>query len=190
MEIVIENLKEALVGESTAKKKYELYANKASQENLPEVAQLFRAISSAEAIHIKNHLRALTVITGKEADLKSIVRVDEKELQNNIKSTEENLLDAIEGETYETKKMYKEFEKNAKKNKSYVAELTFSLARQAEKVHADLFSDVLKNLKKANPPLESSEIYVCQICGNIEFEIPPSACPICDHSEKFFEKID
>lgn len=190
MEIVIENLKEALMGESKAKKKYKLFSKRAMEENLPKVAKLFKAISSAEAIHIKNHLRALTVITGNEADLDSIVKINEQEMQNLVKTTQENLLEAIEGETYETKKMYKGFVKNAKKTKANVAELSFSLARQAEKVHADIFSDVLKNLEKGKPPLDSSDIYVCQICGNVEFENPPSVCPVCDHSEKFFEKIE
>ncbi|MFW9819068.1 MAG: rubredoxin-like domain-containing protein [Candidatus Thorarchaeota archaeon] len=36
--------------------------------------------------------------------------------------------------------------------------------------------------------IEKQKIYVCQICGNVEFGAPPSVCPICDHSQKFFEE--
>ncbi|MFX0035524.1 MAG: ferritin family protein [Candidatus Hermodarchaeota archaeon] len=53
----IQNLKEAIIGESNAKRKYELYAEKAREENLLEVAHLFKAIAVAEAIHIKNHIK-------------------------------------------------------------------------------------------------------------------------------------
>ena len=62
MSIVIENLKEAIVGESTAEIKYKLFAEKASKEGFNEISKLFNAISTAEAIHIKNHLKALIII--------------------------------------------------------------------------------------------------------------------------------
>ena len=139
MSIVLDNLKEAIKGESNAMRKYELYAKKAEKENLPEIANLFKATSFAESIHIKNHLKALSVITNSEIKLEDIVNIDEESLKKKVKSTEINLLDAIEGEIYETKKMYKEFLRNSKKEKSDVAELTFTLAKKAEKVHANTY---------------------------------------------------
>ena len=185
---VIDNLKEALNGESNAKRKYELFAERAMEENHPHIAHVFKAVAFAESIHIKNHLRALNVITNTESDLSSIVKINEEELQGKIRDTKLNLMDALEGEIYETKKMYKSFEKTARKEKQDVAELSFNLARQAEKVHANIFSDLIKSLEK-NREIESQEIYVCTICGNVEFKAPPAQCPVCDHSEKFFEKI-
>jgi rubrerythrin len=188
MSIVIENLKEAISGESNAKRKYQLYAQKAREENLPEIAHLLEAISSAEAIHIKNHMRALKVVTNKEVDIKEFVDVNEEILKEKVKDTKSNLIDAIRGETYETKQMYKNFLKNCKKVGNEVAELSFQLARKAEKVHAKIFNDYLKKLEK-NEPINKQKIYVCQICGNVEFGAPPSVCSICDHSQKFFEEI-
>jgi len=188
MSIVIENLKEAINGESNAKRKYELYAEKAKEENLPEIAHLFKAISMAEAIHIKNHVRALEVITESEVKAENFVDVNEEALKLNVKETKSNLLDAINGETYETKKMYKIFLKNSKKEGNDVAELSFSLARKAEKVHAQIFSRYLKQLEK-NEIIEGRKIFVCQICGNVEFDDPPSVCPLCDHSQKFFNEV-
>jgi rubrerythrin len=187
MSIVIDNLKEAINGESNAKRKYELYAEKAREEKLPEVAHLFEAISSAEAIHIKNHLRALKVLTNSDVNVDDFVKVSEEDLKNHVNDTKSNLIDAINGETYETKKMYKDFEKNSKKEGNEVAELSFSLARKAEKVHADIFSEFLKKLEKKEK-IDKQKIFVCQICGNVEFSDPPSVCPICEHSQKFFEE--
>jgi rubrerythrin len=188
MSVVIENLKEAINGESNAKRKYQLYAQKAKEENLPEITHLFEAISSAEAIHIKNHTRALKVITSSNVDVSEFVDVNEEVLKEKLKDTKSNLIDAINGETYETKQMYKNFLKNSKKERKEVAELAFQLARKAEKVHAEIFSDYLKKLEK-NENVTEKKIYVCQICGNIEFGAPPSVCPICDHSQRFFEEI-
>lgn len=187
MTAVIHNLKEAIIGESNAKRKYELYAEKAREENLPEVAHLFKAISAAEAIHNKNHIRALAVLTNADVNVEDFVEVNEVDLKNHVKDTNSNLIDAINGETYETKKMYKIFVKNSKKEGSEVAELSFSLARKAEKIHAKLFTEYLKLLEN-NKTIEKRKIFVCQICGNVEFEAPPSVCPICEHSQKFFRE--
>ncbi len=184
---VIKNLKEAINGESNAKRKYELCAEKAREENLSEVAHLFEAISVAETIHIKNHIRALAVLTNAGVKTEDFVEVNEVDLKNHIKDTKSNLIDAISGETYETKKMYKNFVKNSKKEGIEVAELSFSLARRAEKVHAELFTDYLKFLEN-NKSIEKRKIFVCQICGNVEIEAPPLVCPICEHSQNFFQE--
>ncbi len=67
--------------------------------------------------------------------------------------------------------------------------MTFRLAREDEKVHAKLYSNYLKLLEK-NKEFETVEIYVCTICGNIEFAPLPDICPVCDHDKKFFKKIE
>ena len=188
MSAIIENLKEAIKGESNAKRKYEIYAERAREEYLPEIAHLFKAISTAEAIHIKNHIRAIEVITNSKVHIEDFMEVKEDALKNNTKGTKSNLIDAINGETYETKHMYKNFIKNSKKEGNEVAELSFSLARKAEKVHAKIFSNYLKKLEK-NEIIDKKKIIVCQICGNVEFGVPPSVCPICDHTQKFFKEI-
>jgi rubrerythrin len=134
--VVIENLKEAIVGESNAKRKYELFAEKALNEGFPEIAHLFKAISTAEAIHIKNHLKAIEEITKKSVDLDAIANIEENILKKQVRNTRNNLIQAIAGETFEFKKMYKGFMKNAKKNDVYLAEFSFDLARMAEIVHS------------------------------------------------------
>ena len=55
MSLIVDHLKEAINGETNAKLKYELFAKQAEKENHRENAHLFRAISSAESIHIKTH---------------------------------------------------------------------------------------------------------------------------------------
>ncbi|MFX1314016.1 MAG: rubrerythrin family protein [Promethearchaeota archaeon] len=188
MSILIENLKEAIIGECNAKRKYELYAEKAKDEQLPEISHLFKAISSAEAIHIKNHIKALSILTNNKVNPEEFVKLNEELLKTNVQDTKSNLRDAIKGETYETKQMYKDFVKNAKKEENEVAELSFMLARKAEKVHSNLFNKFLKQLEK-NQKIDKQKIYVCQICGNVEFEEAPLVCPLCDHSQKFYKEV-
>ena len=118
---VVENLKEAIIGESTARKKYELFAEKATEENHPEIAHLFKAIGYAESFHIKNHIKALSKITNSQVDLNEIFKLNEEEIKTQVSSTRDNLIQAIAGETFEFKKMYKSFRKNAKQEHTYLA---------------------------------------------------------------------
>lgn len=185
--VVIENLKEAIIGESNAKRKYELFAEKALNEGFPEIAHLFKAISTAESIHIKNHLKAIEEITKKSVDLNAIVNIEENVLKKQVRNTRNNLIQAIAGETFEFKKMYKGFMKNAKKNDVYLAEFSFDLARMAEIVHSKLYIRFLKKLDKKEP-FEDIDIYVCRICGNVELKKIPKICPNCEHDQKFFMK--
>ncbi|MHA1105464.1 MAG: rubrerythrin family protein [Promethearchaeota archaeon] len=189
MSIILENLEEAIIGESTANAKYKLFALKAKEEGYEEIASLFNAISHAEEIHIKNHVKAFEKISDTKINMGELVKIDEIELQKNVTDTRNNLIQAIAGETYEFRKMYKSFMKNAKKLNTYLAEFSFNLARNAENIHRKLYIDYLKMLD-ANKRRENKDIYVCQICGNVEIGKLPSSCPICDHDKKFFKKIE
>ncbi|MBY9007135.1 MAG: rubrerythrin family protein [Candidatus Lokiarchaeota archaeon] len=188
MSIVIDNLKEAINGEYNAKRKYKLFSEKAKNENLNKVAHVFKAISFAESIHIKNHLKALSIITKSSIEINPTEQIDDNILKGNINDTISNLEDAIKGENYESKIMYRKFVKNAANNEKNVAELSFSLARSAEKIHSKIYSNYLKDLKKKRH-IVAEKIYVCKICGNVEFGEPPKKCPVCDHSSRFFLEI-
>ena len=185
---VIENLKEAIIGEYTAQRKYLLFSEKAQKENQLMIAKLFKTISMAESIHVKNHLRALEKITDKRYNVEEIVDFDDSILLNKINSTRNNLVNAISGETYEFKKMYKNYIKNAKKKEVFLAEFSFDLARKAEKVHGELFTNYL-NLLDDGKIIDEIDIYLCKICGNVELNEAPLICPNCDHDQQFFEEI-
>ncbi len=189
MSAVIENLKKAIIGESMAKRKYVLYSQKAKEQNLTGIAHLFYAVSFAEAIHIKTHLKALSKINSSDKNFKDFIKFDEEQIKKNVGDTKDNLFEAINGETYEFKKMYKSFIKNARKEDIFLAEYSFDLARKAEIVHSRLFKKYLEKLGKHKifPPIE---IYVCSICGHVELRNQPKICPICGHDQKFFKKID
>ncbi len=189
MKGVIENLKEAINGESIAKRKYELFAQKAKEEDLIQIAYLFKAVAFAESIHIKNHLKALSILIGTEPKPEEFIKINVEEIKSIVKDTKTDLINAIAGEMFEFKKMYKNFIKIADKAGIDVAELSFTLARYAERVHAKLYTMVLKKLE-ANKPREIIEIYVCKICGDVEINKIPLKCPICDHGPSLFIKIE
>lgn len=158
-------LKEAFAGESQANRKYQAFAAKADKEGNPQAARLFRAASEAEAIHANNHLRALKA----------------------VRSTEENLRDAIFGENHEFERMYPEMIETAKAEKVKVAEISFNYANEVEKIHSKLYSDLLSTLGKST---ETFPYYVCPTCGNTVEREAPGVCPICGTKGELFKRID
>jgi rubrerythrin len=158
-------LKEAFAGESQANRKYLAFATKAEQEGYPQVARLFRAAGEAETIHAHNHLRVL----------------------KGIKTTKENLQEAVAGETHEFKKMYPEMIETAKAEGQKEAVRTFNFANEVEKVHAQLYQKLLDNLGKSQ---DNFTYYVCPVCGNTVEKNPPGSCPICGTKGEMFKKIE
>jgi rubrerythrin len=158
-------LKEAFAGESQANRKYLAYAAQAEKEGYPQVARLFRAAAEAETVHAHNHLRAM----------------------KGIRSTKENLEDAIAGETHEFKKMYPEMIEAAKAEGNKEAERTFTYANEVEKTHAALYQKLLDSLGKAQ---EEYPYWVCTVCGHTTEKEPPETCPVCGAKAKAFKKIE
>ena len=158
-------LKEAFAGESQANRKYLAFAAKADQEGYPQVARLFRAAAEAETIHAHSHLRAL----------------------NGIRSTRENLLEAVAGETHEFTKMYPEMIEAAKAEGHKVGQRSFSYANEVEKIHARLYQSLLDNLGK---PGETYPYYICPVCGLTAEKEAPDICPVCGTKGSMFRRVD
>lgn len=157
----MENLMEAFAGESQANRKYLAYAKKAEADGKRNAAKLFKAASDAETIHAQKHF----------------------EVAGKIKSTVENLNDAVNGENHEYQSMYPEFLKVAQEEGNQAAVRTFMYALKAEEVHARLYKEALDNLDQEDEVF----YYLCPICGNLE-KVVPEKCFICGTSGMKFIK--
>lgn len=165
MSKTLENLAEAFSGESQARSKYMAFAKKADDEGLPQVARLFRAAAQAEFIHAQNHLKAM----------------------EGIKSTAENLREAVDGENYEVVSMYPPFIAQAAAEEAKRAKTSFEWAWEVEKCHEELYRAALANLGKEE---EAYEYYVCPVCGYTHARSAPEKCPVCGTPASRFQKID
>ncbi|MFA4828616.1 MAG: rubrerythrin family protein [Thermodesulfovibrionales bacterium] len=159
-----QNLQDAFAGESQANRKYLAFAKKAEEEGFKQIAKLFRAAAEAETVHAHNHLREM----------------------GGIRSTKENLQEAISGESYEFQKMYPQMIKDAEAEGQKGALKSFNFANEVEKIHADLYKKAVENIGK-NP---SVDYHVCQVCGNTVEGEPPDKCPICGANKKMFKKVE
>ncbi len=61
---------------------------------------------------------------------------------------------------------------------NHKAKRMFKYALEAEKVHAELYKLALQAVEQGKD-LDISEIYLCPVCGHIEFGKPKDKCPIC-----------
>jgi len=160
-----QSLREAFAGESQANRRYLAFAKQAEKEGHHQVAKLFRAAAEAETVHAHAHLRTM----------------------GGIRSTTENLKEAIAGETHEFKKMYPGMIEAAKAEGNKAAERSFTYANDVEKIHAELYQKALGNLGKKVPEVD---YHVCSVCGYTCENEPPDRCPVCNAVKKAFFKVD
>lgn len=165
----IANLKAAIDGESTATVKYAAFARQAAKDSLYAVEALFLATSQAENIHITNHQVVLATL-GVTDYVPTVAAFD-------VKTTAENLQTAIEGETYEFTEMYPVFIQDAEAEKVQGALVSFNYAQDAEKKHAEIYSDAAAKL--ATPEMLSVVYYLCPKCGNLYTDTASESCELC-----------
>jgi len=156
---------DAFAGESQANRKYLAFAEMAEKEGHTQVARMFRAAAAAETVHAHNHLRALDAVG----------------------TTEENLKDAIEGETHEFNSMYPAMIEQAKAEKNEAALRSFEYANRVERTHAEMYEGLLNSLGSEQGDFP---YYVCPVCGHTVGEGAPDVCPVCGTPGSKFMKID
>ena len=160
-----ENVYKAFIGEAKAYFRLLAYAEKAEEEEIPQIALLFHAIAEAERVHAIRHLRLI------------------KEML--VKDTDTNLKESFQREKSISEIDYPEFIKDAEDEGEKAAALTFSHARDAETFHAKLYEraiyDVIKELTKA--------YHVCQVCGYVTGKKIPDKCPVCGAPKEKFKTI-
>ncbi len=161
-----EHLQTAFAGESQANRKYLAFAAKADKEGFSQIANLFRAAAEAETIHANYHLRNM----------------------GGVGSTIDNLKEAIAGETYEHEEMYPPMVEQAERE-GHKAKRHLEFARDAEKVHAELFSQALAAIE-GGADLAEMGVYLCPVCGHLEFGKPEAACPICHVKAEKYVRVN
>jgi len=161
-----DNLKDAFAGESQANRKYLAFAKKAEGDGYPQIAKLFRAAAEAETVHAHAHFRVM----------------------GGIKSTEENLQAAIEGEGFEFQQMYPKFLAEAQTERNNPAIFSFKHALAVEEIHHGLYTEALDTVKSGSD-LPEAKIFVCAVCGNTVKGHIPDKCPVCGAAKEQFKEV-
>ena len=161
-----ENIYTAFIGEAKAYFRLLAYAEKAEEEDVQQIALLFRAIAEAERVHATRHLNLVKDIL--------------------INDTDTNLEKSFQQEKSISENEYPDFIKEAEDDGEETAALAFSQARDAESFHAKLYEraiyQVIKNEVKA--------YHVCQVCGYVTDKKIPDNCPICGAPKEKFKTVE
>jgi len=139
--------------EAKAALRLRIFAKKADQEDLPQIAKLFRVIALSEEIHGERALRML----------------------REIKDTEANLKDSFGAETAIAGVAYDQFVKLATEVGDDTAATIFSNSKDVEDVHANLYKKAMGHLMDER----DTTYYVCQVCGYVSDSTLPNICPVC-----------
>jgi len=157
------NIKDAFIGETQAHQRNLAFARRAEQEQLPQIAHLFRAVAEAEAIHAFRYFDRLGM----------------------VRDTQENLNAAFERENLASINIYPQLIKDANEEGSESIANTFSQARDVEKGHAKLYEKALQHMLAE----KGTEYNVCQVCGYVADGQVPDECPICGAKKEMFKKV-
>ena len=164
-----QNLMTAFAGESQARNKYTYYASKAKKDGYEQIAAIFEETANNEKEHAKMWFKELH---GGE-----------------VPSTEENLLDAANGENYEWTEMYDGFAKEAREEGFDKIARLFESVAKIEKEHEERYKTLLENIKNERVfNKEESVVWVCRNCGHVHVgKVAPKVCPVCNHPQSYFE---
>ncbi len=160
------NIYTAFIGEAKAYFRLLAFAEKAEEEELPQVAMLFRAIAEAERIHATRHLELI----------KDLI----------VKDTDTNLERSFQNETTISENVYPDFIKDAIEEGETAAVKVFTFARDAESYHAKLYERAMMDVIKD----KVNAYHVCQVCGYVTHKKVPNECPICGAPKEKFKTIE
>jgi rubrerythrin len=159
------NVHGAYIAEAKAYQRLGLFAEKAAEEGLPQIAHLFRAVAAAESVHSRRHFALL---------------------EASIRDTQANLELAFQRESSVAGVEYGRMLREADEDGDAEATVVFSQARDVEKGHAQLYKRALNHLIAQR----ETEYYVCQTCGYLADGQVPDNCPVCGAPSSGFEKVE
>ena len=162
-------LMQAFAGGSQARNKYTYFASKAKKEGYEQIAALFLETADNEKEHAKLWFKYLE--------------------GGDIKSTEENLEEAANGENYEWTEMYPEFARVAESEGFKEIAAKFRLVAEIEKRHEERYKKLLNSVKTGVVFVSNDvAVWKCRNCGHIVVGTnAPEVCPVCAHPQAYFE---
>ena len=139
MQTTLNNLISAYLGECQARNRYTFYAKTAKKEGFEQIAAIFMETAEQEKTHAKRLFEHIQELRGDTDKLE----------MNNVSvplvfgTTEENLKEAINGETYEHEEMYPSFAKIADEEGLAKIANRFRNIAKAETHHAERYIKLL-----------------------------------------------
>lgn len=177
-----ENLMRAFAGESQARSRYTVAAERAEKEGMYTIADMFRYTAEQERAHAERYYDLLKEFSGETIHIDGRYPVDQQDsLAGLLRAAEHN-----EHEEYDD--VYQAFGDTATEEGFHEAASAFYQIAEVEHVHEERFGRLAKLLEDGTY-YGGGEVkkWMCTNCGYIhEGNQAPKYCPACRHEQGYF----
>jgi rubrerythrin len=175
------NLLKSFAGESQAKMRYTLFAEKAREEGYEQIAELFLETAWNEKEHANVFFSFLD--RGENLEITAAYPA------GIVGTTADNLKAAAMGENEEHTELYPEFARIAEEEGFKKVATAYRLISKVEEEHEARYLKLLKNIEEENVFKKDEAVrWKCRACGYVhEGEEALKRCPVCGKPLAFFE---
>jgi len=175
-----QNLLKAFAGESQARNRYVMFAEKAQEEGYGRIAAIFKETAHNEQVHAQTFFAFLE---GGALEITAVYPA------GFVGETYDNLLASAAGEHEEFADLYPHFAQIAQEEGFPKIAAQFKMIAKIEKEHEDRYRQLAKNIADNKVFTKDEEtIWVCAECGHIHIgKQAPGVCPVCQHGKEVFQ---
>lgn len=175
------NLLASFAGESQARSRYTMFAEKAKEEGYEQIAAVFLETAEQELSHARQFFSLLEGGT---------VEISAGYPAGVIGDTKANLAAAAAGEREEWSDLYESFAKTAQDEGFPQIANLYRLITKVEQMHEARYVKLLERLENGNEFEEAEPVeWMCRKCGfTITAKSAPKRCPICGMDQGWFER--
>ncbi|MFV0553486.1 MAG: rubrerythrin [Mangrovibacterium sp.] len=175
-----QNLLKAFAGESQARNRYTMFAEKAREEGLEQMAAIFMETAEQEREHAR---RFFNFLEGGAVEITATYPA------GIVGSTLDNLKAAADGENEEWDELYPEFARIAEEEGFKQVASAFKLIAKVEAHHEARYRKLYSALEEGKVfARDEKVIWKCRNCGFLhEAEKAPKNCPACLYPQAYFE---
>jgi rubrerythrin len=174
----IENLKAAYKLELEESAKYAAFAKKTRDEGMGRLAVLFQTVSKANKVYAYNCRNELEKLGVKPDSISPVFQV---------KSTIDNLNDAIKNETDKFTEIYPQYIDEAHKEKALEASKVFEWIKNSKMDRSVFYVDAIQSIQNKTTNAFYTLYLICPVCGSIYYPVnAPDICSICGTNKQKF----
>lgn len=181
-----ENLMRAFAGESQARNRYTIAAERAEKEGMLTIADIFRYTADQERAHAERFYNLLKDLSGETIHIDGTYPIDQQDsLAGLLRAAEHN-------EHEEFADVYPAFGDAAKDEGFLEAASAFYQIAEIEHTHEERFRKLAKMLEENTYyAAEDNSSWMCTNCGYIHEGIQaPKVCPVCRHEQGYFIPLE
>lgn len=176
------NLLASFAGESQARNRYTLFAEKAKEEGYEQIARIFLETATQELAHAKTFF---SLLDGGSVEIRAAYPAGV------VADTLTNLEEAANGELEEWSDLYANFAKTADEEGFPKIAAIYRMITGVEKMHEERYRKLHAHLAEEKTfKADNNERWYCINCGyTVDAKEAPGRCPVCGKEQGWFERF-